>query len=411
MDQILQDNCTPITDGTLRPGDVIRYRLNGVTTHTGRVWQTDGDGHCAKVRSKWGSNSERIHDPLDVPGINGTELAYFRQHSPLLGIGDLWIKDSASDDGSQCSQSLWVSPDILVDAPPYGSSNLNPVFGVVNRVWATVRNRGDLAVNGFRVRYYWADPGVGFAPADWHLIPSAPGHPNPTDPVNVPAYGTVQAPYVEWVPAIAEAHQCLLAVAYVTDNPRDSTDPDTLVYPFDIRWDNNIAARNCIVIPLGGGRRTRFTIGVGLPFDRLRRVKAMLRLRLTATLRPPFLGLLTRLRPPEVTFWLDRQGPTALVRVPVLPPTDEYWRYHLGREHDLSQKLSSADVAELAELQEWTVAVGGGEVLLRQGERRQLDVGITMPGKPDAGVIYQLRIEQWIGGELTGAYTAVVPPE
>lgn len=223
VDHILEDNCVPVADGAVRAGDVVRYRdVSGVTTHTGRVRSIDAAGHCVKVRSKWGGMAEYIHDRLDVPSIYGTNLAYFRQVAPLRGTGDLWIKDAPLDNGQQCNVYLWTSPYIIVDAPPYGSPDLNPRFSTENHVWTMVENRSDTAVENVRVRYYWANPTVGFAPSAWHLIPTGAGFENPTSPFTVPAYSTVQAPAVKWTPAIADAHQCLLAIAYVNDDPKDS---------------------------------------------------------------------------------------------------------------------------------------------------------------------------------------------
>ena len=203
VDMILQDNCAPVSPGSLRPGDVVRYRDdNGVTTHTGRVWEVDSSGNCAKVRSKWGGLAEYIHIPLDsrITPYYGTNLAYFRQNFQLTGIGDLWIKDAYNDDGEQYSYSLWASPDILVDAPPYGSVDTNPVFNQVNRVYAQVHNRSDKDIANVRVRYYWADPHVGFAPSNWQLIPSTTNHPNPTSTFTVQGNSSAQAPYVNWTP-------------------------------------------------------------------------------------------------------------------------------------------------------------------------------------------------------------------
>ncbi|MFQ5981421.1 MAG: VWA domain-containing protein [Candidatus Heimdallarchaeota archaeon] len=249
VDNILRDNCDPVPDGSVRIGDVIRYRDDSdKTQHTGRVWQTDGAGHATLIRSKWGSGAEYIHPPLNgspkpVPAIYGRNLAYFRQRAPLLGISDLWIKDSPEDNGEQFSKSpWWSSPDIYVDAPPYdGIRDTNPVFGQSNRVWALVRNRGDQAANGVHVRYYWVNPAEGLAPEKWHLIPGTPGHPNPVGPFSVPGNSSTEAPYIEWTPEGSPSQLCVIAVAYINDNPQDSNNPDPTVYPFEIRWDNNFA--------------------------------------------------------------------------------------------------------------------------------------------------------------------------
>jgi hypothetical protein len=90
---------------------------------------------------------EYVHirlEPYITPAY-GTHLAYFRQIAPLKGVGDLWIRDASDDIGEQYSYSLWAGPDILVDAPPYGSIDTNPVFGQTNRVWTLVHSRSNVA--------------------------------------------------------------------------------------------------------------------------------------------------------------------------------------------------------------------------------------------------------------------------
>ena len=256
VDNILRDNCDPVPDGSVRAGDIIRYRDDsGITTHTGRVWETDNAGHATLIRSKWGGWAEYIHPPLGgspepVPASYGDNLAFFRQRAPLLGLSDLWLMDSTEDSGEQFSETpYWNSPDILIDTPVYDNvADANVVFGQVNHIWSVVRNRGDQAVSEVYVRYYWADPASGPRPESWNLIPGTPEHPNPAGPFTIGANSSAEAPYVEWNPGAVEAHLCLMAIAYVNDNPRDSSNPDPYVYPFEIRWDNNIAVREASML-------------------------------------------------------------------------------------------------------------------------------------------------------------------
>lgn len=256
VDNILRDNCDPVPDGSIKVGDIIRYRAYDdergmmVTSHTGRVWETDGAGYATLIRSKWGGWAEYIHpvlggSPEPVPASYGTELAYFRQKAPLRGVADLWIKDSLEDTGEQYSiEPWWVSPDILIDTSPYnGIPDNNLIFGQINRIWTVVRNRADQTVNNVYVRYYWINPAEGLAPENWHLLPGSPGHPNPVGPISIPSNLSVEAPYVEWTPNGPPAHRCLIAIAYVNDDPRDSNNLDPIVYPFDIRWENNCAIK------------------------------------------------------------------------------------------------------------------------------------------------------------------------
>ncbi|MFX0107268.1 MAG: hypothetical protein ACFE7R_03215, partial [Candidatus Hodarchaeota archaeon] len=254
VDNILADNCVPVPDGSVRVGDIIRYRRwdddlgRDATQHTGRVWQTDGAGHATLIRSKWGGWAEYIHPPLGgspepVPSSYGTDLAYFRQVAPLQGIADLWIKDAPEDNAEQHPEvPWWSSPDIFIDKPPYdGVADTSPTFNQLNRVWARVRNRANQPANGVYVRYYWFNPSEGLAPENWHLILGTAGQPNPVGPFDVPANSNVDAPYVEWNPGISQTQLCIAAIAYINDDPRDSDNPDPIVYPFEVRWDNNYA--------------------------------------------------------------------------------------------------------------------------------------------------------------------------
>ncbi|MBI4888974.1 MAG: hypothetical protein HY821_00025 [Acidobacteria bacterium] len=386
VDMILADNCSPVASGSLRPGDVIRYRDSyNVTTHTGRVWQVNGAGQCVKVRSKWGSLAEYIHDPLTVPVSYGTNLAYFRQNSPLRGIGDLFVHDASTDTGEQVSPNLWASPDIAVDAPPYGSVDVNPVFGQVNRVWAVVYNRGTKDITTARVRYYWANPYAGFASANWQLIPATAGHPNPTNVFTVAAGGSATAPYVEWTPQPVmgvpdPAHQCLLAITYVNDDPTDSSNPDPIVYPFDISWDNNICARNVHILTMDAGTSNTLTLFTGLPDNIRGEAHATLRVRLRYVPRLPVLGFPREIVPPRVEVSLDGAPRVSLPGLARPVALHEKWQ---------SQK-ELKKVAVVAQ------------------KPRKIQLRITAPPGATRGSNYMLEVQQEINGVVTGGYTVAV---
>ncbi len=418
VDQIINDNCVPVADGSLRRGDVIRYRDSwNVTTHTGRVWEVNSTGNCTKVRSKWGGMAEYVHIPLEplITPHYGSNLAYFRQILPLQGIGDLWIRDAGDDNGEQFSYSLWTSPDIFVDAPPYGSANVNAVFGTVNRVRVLVHNRGSADIANARARYYWADPNAGFAPSSWQMIPGTAGHPNPTNAFTVPAYSSVQAPYVNWTPAPVPgvsnpAHQCLLAVAYVNDNPQDSTNPDPLVYPFTIHWDNNIAARNVHVIRLRRLSKERLQLAFGLPFDGIKKLNADLRIRLTSLPRLPVFGFPPKVALPKVQFTLGDRRPIDLtaekqselfgkVWGPSTRPRDTDFELLQGRDkHTFLPNITEKTVA-------WKQLK---RIPLEAKKPIPLKLEITAPEEVQTGTSFCLRIEQEVGGNITGCYTVVI---
>lgn len=417
VDQILSDNCVPVSPGSLRPGDVIRYRdSSNVTTHTGRVWEVGGAGNCVKVRSKWGSMAEYVHAP-DHPyiykdSVYGTNLAYFRQVAPLKGVGDLWIEDAADDDGEQYSHSQWVSPDILVDAPPYGSVDVNAVFGKINRVWVAVRNRSDADINNARVRYYWANPFAGFAPSNWQLIPATAGHPNPTNAFTVPASSTVQAPYVEWVPAPVPgvpdpAHQCLLAIAFVNDDPKDSTNPDPLVYPFEIGWDNNIAARNVHVVNLLKGAKAKLQLGVAVPFDGVEKLYADLRVRLALVPRMPVFGFPAKVVPPQIDVTLGDRRPFRLTEAKEVACFDKP-RKRPAQQRDIDLDLVKRG-GDNTRLTERTIAWRQIKRLpLAARKPIPLRIEMAAPRAVQSGTNFLLRIEQEVRGQITGCYAVAI---
>lgn len=417
VDQILADNCTPVAAGSLRRGDVIRYRdAANITTHTGRVWQVDALGNCTKVRSKWGGMAEYVHDPLDpyITPYYGTNLAYFRQIAPLKGIGDLWMRDAWDDPGEQYSQSLWASPDIVVDAPPYGSVDVNPSFSQVNHVWAVVHNRGDLDITGVRVRYYWADPHAGFAPSNWQLIPSTPAHPNPTNTFTVPAGSSAQAPYVEWtpipVPGVADpAHQCLLAVGYVGDDPKDTADPNPVVYPFDIQWENNVAARNVHVVSLKKGMKKKLHLGMAVPFDGVKSVDADVRFRLAYAPRLPIFGFPTAVTLPKVHVTMGDRKTVELARTESVAPFERVWGPRVQpREIDYELVSGLAAAPAMTRLTAKTVAMRQMKgIHLTAGKPLPLQIEIEAPQSMRASSFY-LTVEQEVRGEVTGCYTFVI---
>jgi hypothetical protein len=395
VNNIIRDNCDPVSDGSIQVGDVIRYQDFGgdgnlYTTHTGRVWQTDGAGHATWIRSKWGGWAEYIHTPLDVPDSYGTHLAYFRQRAPLKGntdeigkIADLWIKDSPTDDGEQYSGApWWTSPDILVDTPPYdGIPDLNPVFDHTNHVWALVRNRINQRVENVYIRYYWADPSIGLGPANWNLIPDTPGYPNPAGPIAIDGNSSIEAPYVEWTPTAAPAHQCLLAIAYVNDNPSDSNNPNPIVYPFDIPWDNNIAQRNVHIIELENGSNAKLSINTGAIFQK----KSSLNAVLTYSPRLPIIGFSDKVVPLKVTLTFDN-------KVYSLKALSRYLR---------SKRAFTPDYRCVGEK-----PIAGTTFITEKVGR--LGVEITAPKNVKSGSIYYVHITQSVSNNIIGGYTIAI---
>jgi len=395
VDNIIRDNCVPVAAGAVRLGDVVRYRdENDVTTHTGRVWETDAAGNATLIRSKWGPWAEYLHLPADVPPIYGTNRAYFRQMLPLRGVADLWIKDSPGDDGGQHSPApWWTSPDILLDAPPHdGVPDASPAFGQPNRVWTRIANRCNVAATNVYVRYYWADPSAGLPASAWNLIPGTPGHPNPAGPFTVPANATIDAPYVEWTPSAAPAHQCLLAVACINDDPRDSANPDPLVFPFDVPWENAIGQRNVHIVPAKLGTVHRIEIFTMLPWQRKPKLPpGELLVVLAHSPRVPLLGQPMRHVTPRIGVTFD--GKRALKLKPMRSATamPEFPERRL-----LGTPVAAGTLADL---------------VLSMGRRYPLAVEITVPRNARVGSTYYLHLMQRFGRTITGGYTVAAVVE
>ena len=393
VDNIIRDNCVAVTSGSIRPGDVIRYRDDwNITTHTGRVWETDGAGNATLVRSKWGGWAEYLHLPADVPSIYGTHLAFFRQVLPLRGIADLWIKDSPADGGEQYSPvPWWTSPDILVDAPPYdGIPDTNPLFGKVNRVWTRISNRGDVAATNVYVRYYWADPSAGLAAASWKLIPGTTGHPNPAGPFYVPANGIIVATSVEWKPSASPAHQCLLSVAYINDDPRDSGNLDPLVYPFDVPWENSVGQRNVSVVTLKPGKKHKFSVFSSSPW-RLR-ASTMGELQVVVAHSPRAAILAEPDKPVLLNVNVALEGGKALT----------------FKRLGVTRCLPVLDLPNYRLLGVPVAMSAPQKVIFATKKRHRLVIELTVPKNASAGSTYYVHIVQRVGKAITGGYTVAV---
>ena len=397
-DLILRDNCVPVTEGSLRLGDIIRYRNDEyVTTHTGRVWKVDSQGRCIKVRSKWGPRGEYIHDPIppDLPVSYGTNIDYFRQIAPLVHISDLWIRSSPRDRGEQYNSPFWLSPDIIPE-PAEGGIRLQTV----------VHNRRDMPAENVKVGYYWAEPSVGIAPGQWQLVPGVSDHPNPTDAFEVPAESSVEAPEVIFTPPSGGAHPCLMAIAYVTDDYKDSDNPDPIIYPFDDRWDNNIASRNVHVMELAVGQTKEFEIKIGIPshtigipYNQVVETMADFQIYLT-TITDPFAHFpWFPTFPPNVSFSINGKKPYIPLSV-----NDPRSRYPYRKDipylpgHPRGElKLASYRIKRLA---------------LTILEPSSLSFKITGQGEDDQRLhrdrTFYLHIQQEIDGDITGGYSAVI---
>jgi hypothetical protein len=61
------------------PGDILVYRdTTGDLTHSGVVVENGGPFYVPIVFSKWGAGPELIHNYLDVPGVYGRDIRFYR---------------------------------------------------------------------------------------------------------------------------------------------------------------------------------------------------------------------------------------------------------------------------------------------------------------------------------------------
>lgn len=241
VENILNDNADSVPDGAVEVGDVICYRNGGTIQHTGRVCEIDDQGHATMIRSKWGALGEYLHPPSTAPAPYGTDKTYWRMHAHLGGRAVLFAKDNDLDTSFQYSPDpLGESPDIWVDNNLDGNPNLNPIANQVNHIYSRVRNNGTVPIDNVEVRFYWADPSVALMPSDWNLIAAVA---IPTIAANSE---TVSGP-VLWTPQSLPEDQCLLVIANGGDSIIADSEPDPIVYPFDVRWENCITMKNLVV--------------------------------------------------------------------------------------------------------------------------------------------------------------------
>jgi len=188
---------------------------------------------------------------------------------------DVWIKDGPVDNG--CVPNTypdgWTSPDIWVrPADDHGpDENLGPEHGQANWVYVRVRNRGRLPATGVKVQLYWADAATYIEwPDEWRTtgikVNGAPG--NTRAIASIPAGGEAVTEAFEWWPPDPESsedmgfpgfhgHFCLLVRVECPD--------DLVTHEGDVPGDNNIAARNLLVVDLLPNMTYTFRIKVGAP--------------------------------------------------------------------------------------------------------------------------------------------------
>lgn len=144
------------------------------------------------------------------------------------------------------SPNIWTVPG----DDPEGSPGL-PVAGQSCFVWANVRNNGSNVVQNATVRFYWANPSVGFDRNSANLIGSSFVTLNPGQRADVLCL-------TPWVPVfVNNGHECVLAEAF------HSTDPLPGSSLFNVPVDRHVAQRNLSVIETSAAQKMMFH----LPFE------------------------------------------------------------------------------------------------------------------------------------------------
>lgn len=132
----------------------------------------------------------------------------------------------------------WASPNVwcVPGEDPEGDPG-DPVAGQPCYSWARVSNRGRTAAHDATVRFYWANPSVGFD--------RTTATPIGTAFVSLDGGATADVLCLTpWVPEyVNEGHVCVLAEAF-----HDPADPLPSSASFDVPGDRHVAQRNLTVV-------------------------------------------------------------------------------------------------------------------------------------------------------------------
>lgn len=137
----------------------------------------------------------------------------------------------------------WVSPDIWVvpGADPNGPPG-SPIAGKPAYLWARVSNIGNVAANGTRVDFYWANPSAQVVVGVATKIGSAFVDLDPGETQEVLCL-------VPWIPVIVNnGHECVLAVAHGPGDTNPIPDPLPNSFVFDPPAHDQIAQLNLSVL-------------------------------------------------------------------------------------------------------------------------------------------------------------------
>jgi hypothetical protein len=146
------------------------------------------------------------------------------------------------------STDVWTVPG----PDPEGAPGI-PVVGQPCFLWARVRNTGQDAVQNATVRFYWANPAVGFDRTTANAVGTA----------YVTLGGGGQSDVLcltPWVPVFVNGgHECILAEAF-----HPSLDPLPASPAFDVPTDRHVAQRN-LGVALAARARFQFAFEIHNP--------------------------------------------------------------------------------------------------------------------------------------------------
>ncbi len=132
----------------------------------------------------------------------------------------------------------WLSPDIwtVPGNDPQGTPGL-PIVGQPCYLWARVTNNGTDAVDNATVRFYWANPAVGFDRNTANHVGDANVSLNAGETQDVLCL-------VPWMPSFVNGgHECVLAEGF-----HQTLDPLPATPDFDVPTDRHVAQRNLSVL-------------------------------------------------------------------------------------------------------------------------------------------------------------------
>lgn len=151
------------------------------------------------------------------------------------------------EDGSPrwyLSPNIWTVPGDDPEGDPGMPSARVPCF-----MWAHVQNNGSTPVNNAQVRFYWANPSVGFDRTTANHIGTS----------NISLAAGEERDVLcltPWIPVyVNQGHECILAEAFHTT---DDSLPSSPV--FNVQTDRHVAQRNLRVIRTTESRKMMFSI-------------------------------------------------------------------------------------------------------------------------------------------------------